>query len=314
MKRIAFLAEDNSFSFLSNIYNYFNERYEARIADVSKKESIEDALLFADTLWIEWTANIANFITNLPKKHRIICRLHSYEAYLPTLQRINWNNVDKLIYISEQIRNYVEGNNPQLKNFKNAVTISEGVNPDLFEFRQRAPGLNFAFIGRLIMTKNISLLLQIIKYFADINPNYKFHIFGEFSNDGGMSPEIPKRYFIHQVIKLGIKNNIVMHGHLGRDELLKKLNDVNYIISTSYREGLPFNILEGMALGIKPLIHGWPGAEVLFPGNLIFNYIGDLKSMVENDYNSITYREFVEQNHNLKNSLPVMEKHVTGVL
>jgi glycosyltransferase involved in cell wall biosynthesis len=206
---------------------------------------------------------------------------------------------------------YVKDKVPILKELDSVVYQSEGVDLVKFSFNERSHGFNFGYVGHLTQTKNISLLLQVIKMVTDRNSKYRFDIFGEFALDGGsISKEIPYRYFQNQVKRLGISEFITLHGHLDQDIMIEKMKDINYLISTSYREGLPFNIIEGMAMGIKPIIHSWPGAEQCFDEKFIFDYMGEIFDMLEGEYNSKKYREFVETNHDLESYFSFLDEIV----
>jgi glycosyltransferase involved in cell wall biosynthesis/Tfp pilus assembly protein PilF len=311
-KKIAVFADQNNFNFMGNIIPYLSGIHEVKIFNAFEQNDLKIAAEWADIIYVEWVEKLVSIFSNSEIRQRLICRLHSYEAYSPYLEKINWKKIDSLIFISSQIRKYVEEKHPLIKEVQNIYTISEGVDLNKFYFTNRTHGNNLAFVAQLIQTKNISLLLQAFKLLKNKNPELKLHLFGKYVNDSGISPGIPKRYMEHQIEMLGIKEDVIFYGELPQKELIEKMKQINYIISTSYREGLPFNILEAMAMGIMPLIHNWPGAGNLFPDEYLFNFIGELPKKLNVDYDSAKYRKFVELNHNLKKSLPLMEKIILG--
>ncbi|PID29169.1 MAG: hypothetical protein CR982_03620 [Candidatus Cloacimonadota bacterium] len=299
-KKLGVLAQNNNLNFMKNTISHLKKRYDLKVYDATKSESLALAYKESDILWLEWADFNLLQISQLPKKCKLITRLHSYEAYLPYLDSIEWQKVDKIIFISPQIMEYLKSKLPTLNNLDTLVYQSEGINLNRFKFKERTHGFNFAYIGHLIQTKNISLLLQIIKMVTEKDSRYRFDIFGKFALDGGsISKEIPERYFHNQVKRLKLEKFITLHGHIDQDTMIKRLENTNYIISTSYREGLPFNILECMAMGIKPIIHSWPGAEICFDEKFIFDYMGEIFEMIKGEYESKSYRKFVEENHNL---------------
>jgi hypothetical protein len=57
-------------------------------------------------------------------------------------------------------------------------------------------------------------------------------------------------------------------------------------------------ILEGMACGLKPVIHNFPGADQIFPGECLFNISEAFCQQVCcEQYEPRKYREFVEQRY-----------------
>jgi hypothetical protein len=63
---------------------------------------------------------------------------------------------------------------------------------------------------------------------------------------------------------------------------------------TSVCEGHPFNVIEAMAKGIKPVINNFCGAELVFDKNFLFNNIDEAIKMITRDqYDSQLYRNYI---------------------
>jgi hypothetical protein len=74
------------------------------------------------------------------------------------------------------------------------------------------------------------------------------------------------------------------------------------ILSTSLNEGNPNCIIEAMAMGIKPVIHNWPGAKDQFPSDFIFNKIGEAIEMIQSGrHEPERYRQWVADNYSVAN-------------
>ena len=82
------------------------------------------------------------------------------------------------------------------------------------------------------------------------------------------------------------------------------LEDKHYIVSTSIIEGQSRGLLEGMACGLKPVIHNFPGAGQVFPSEFLFNISEEFCEQILSDkYEPQRYRRFVEENYSLENQL-----------
>jgi len=82
------------------------------------------------------------------------------------------------------------------------------------------------------------------------------------------------------------------------------LCDKHYIVSTSVIEGLPMGILEGMACGLKPVIHNYPGAEDVFSKEFLFDIAEQFcEQILSHDYESAKYRRYVEEKYSLTSQL-----------
>jgi glycosyltransferase involved in cell wall biosynthesis len=309
-RRIAVMADQNNRNFLRDFLPYLESRHEVRVLDANRTADIEIATTWAEATWVEWTERLARDLSLRPRQGRLVCRLHSYEAYLPTLNEIRWNNVDAIVFSSPQIKTFVESKTPGIAQTK-SFYVSEGVNLEKFAFKPRTHGPEMLFVGNLTQTKNVAMLLQLFRAFMDRVPNARLHIVGEFVADAGTAAEIPHRYMTHIISEMGVTDRVRFYRKLPHEQLLELLQNANYLISTSFREGLPFSILEGMATGIMPMIHNWPGAKECFPADFVFNYIGEIDKILRLPYDSAMIRRFIEEGHNHAVSLPRMEKILT---
>jgi glycosyltransferase involved in cell wall biosynthesis len=89
-----------------------------------------------------------------------------------------------------------------------------------------------------------------------------------------------------------------------REDVNSWLQDKHYIVSTSICEGHPVGLLEGMACGLKPVIHNFPGAKDIFPSEFLFNISEEFCGQILSDkYEPQKYRKFVEEKYSLKSQL-----------
>jgi len=95
-------------------------------------------------------------------------------------------------------------------------------------------------------------------------------------------------------LAIQLNRKIYIYGQIKESNLDLWLEDKNYILSTSMREGCPNNVIEAMAKGIKPVVHNWPGAKEQF-GECVFNTIDEAVAMISSDspYNSDQYLKCV---------------------
>jgi FkbM family methyltransferase len=135
--------------------------------------------------------------------------------------------------------------------------------------------------------------VEILSRLVKIDSRYRLKVAGEFQD---MRYAV---YFRSILSKLELKENIKFFGHVKDIPQWFEREDINYLLSTSIFESFGYNIAEAMAMGVRPLIHNFPGAEELWPIDCLFNTTDELIEMVRNDegYNSIAYRGFIEQKY-----------------
>ena len=100
----------------------------------------------------------------------------------------------------------------------------------------------------------------------------------------------------------------------GKKILMNGLEDKNYILSTSVLEGNPLGVMEGMARGLKPLIHNFVGAKLQF-GKYIWNTIDEAVNMIKsNEYSSNEYRKYIVDNYSKEQQLCKIRQLLTKVI
>lgn len=149
-------------------------------------------------------------------------------------------NVDSFILVNKNINN-----KSFFENLKNKVILSNIVN--VKEITKKSNEYNvekadFIFIGRLIDVKNPLFLLEILKKYKEVNPQFKCYILGDgpLYND---CLEFIKNYNLTSNINLmGFVNNPYPY-----------LLNSKILLMTSRTEGLPMVVNEAISLG-KPII------------------------------------------------------------
>lgn len=144
-----------------------------------------------------------------------------------------------------------------LKTTKSYVVNGSGVNPDKFpikEYEKNKIGkVNFVFVGRLIESKGVDLILCAGQSLKNKGYNLKIHIVG--SSDGGsdcINSELLQ--------KLESSGLVQAYGTVyGVEKILKEM-DV-FVLPSFYREGVPRSILEALSIGLPIITTNTPGCK-----------------------------------------------------
>ena len=235
-----------------------------------------------------------------------IVRLHSYEVFTNFPSQINWKNVDRLVLVAPHIERILRMRIPDINDKVQIVIIHNGLDIEKIPFKERGPGYNIAWVAHISYKKNPPMMLQIIKKLVEIDPNYKLHVAGDFQD---IRYEVYLKYMVKE---MGLENNVIFYGWV--DDMDEWWEDKNYLLSTSIHEGHPYNIMEAMARGIKPVIHNFFGAYELWPKENIFNTIDEAVEMIASkDYHSEQYRKFIEK-YSLERQLGMIIKVINFML
>lgn len=255
--KIAFFASHQAF--IKDIMKDLSVANEVKLFDGTSVEQISKMLDWADLAWFEWCDNLIIAATQLPRKCKIICRLHSYEAFTDMPAKVDWSKVDRLIFVNPSVQEIFE---KQVATKITRKVIYNGVDTSRFSIPEnKQTGKKIASVGYINYKKNPALLLYCFKKIHQYDPEYSFHIAGDHQD-----PRI-QLYFDHFLKE----NPLPIHFDGWVEDMPAWYADKDFVISTSLFESFHYSIAEGMASGLLPLIHNWYGAKNLYPGKYMFN-------------------------------------------
>ena len=168
-----FVGED-IWTFFTDICNCLSEQYHmeifkrktynlpilyGRLNRWAYREGIRSILRRNDICFFEWSSEYLMIASKLPKYSKIITRLHSFELF-EWADKINWDTVDKVILVSNHMRqNFI-------KHFPNqalkTVVVNNGVL--LREYKPIAPknfNYNIGMVCRISPIKRVNFTDKI---------------------------------------------------------------------------------------------------------------------------------------------------------
>ena len=304
--KIAFLCLPGLDNFLKDIVETFSLGYDVKLVVSTDGNEITQAIKWADIVWLEWANDLAVFATNkVPEiaNKKVICRLHGYEAFnVNVLNKINWDLIDRMIFVADHVREDAYESCPQIKNVPYTM-VYNGINLDKFVFSKRTKGKRICFSGHVNYKKNPMLTIQILKKLLKIDEEYRIDWAGDHQ-------DIRIKKYLNYILKdMGIEDKLTFHDWT--NDINSWLEDKNYFLSTSIHEGYGVGIMESMARGIKPIIHNFYAARGFYPDELIYNTVDEaVEKITEESYDSESYRRFIEDNYSLEEQIHEIEEIV----
>jgi len=262
--------------------------------------SLSDDFLAAiarhQTIWLEWGLDMAASLTNQGKAHlagkRVILRIHGYEILSGEAEKIDYSVVSDLVLVGRHMRRFLLAAKPEIaRQVPRIHVIPNGVDTGRFRLGERRPGHNLAYLGWINHKKGPMVLMHAFHHLHRREPRFCLHIAGEF-NQSHYQPAL--QGFIEQN---GLAGAVKFHGWV-RD-VPAWLADKHYLISTSLSESQGLGIMEAMATGMMPLIYAFPGAESVYPPELLWRNFDELAELVEREIPPAALRRFVEENYSL---------------
>jgi len=273
--KLAFFCGADGPTFLKDILEFAKQRFEVRFFNGKTYGDMYELMKWSDISWFEWCTDLATNASRMPKVCTNIIRLHRYEAYLDFPKEVNWENIDVLITVGNRcVNEALAGKVPDIASRTRIVQIANGVDLAKFGFIERSRGLNIAFVGDLRLVKNPMFALQCMHRLHSIDSGYKLFF-------AGRVPPVDafvEQYLTHTVDVLGLRDVVFFDGR--QDDVNSWLADKHYIISTSVIESQGMGLLEGMACGLKPVVHNFPGAQQIFAPEFLFNTAEDFCSRI----------------------------------
>jgi len=220
-------------------------------------------------------------------RHEKVCRkyacwVRSYEYWHNNAEKIDYSKFDKVYFVNKWIMDNM--GLPQGKMMPNAINLDE------FKFKEKNPGKDVLLLADVNFKKGIPLLMQLAKKM----PDYRFHIFGNVTD---------KRLFGY--IRYSKPSNVYVRGYASDVQYV--FDSMNYILLTSPVEGNPNCIIEGMASGLKPVVHRFVGSNEQFP--FYWDTIDEAEALIREDkYESLNYRKWIEDKYDMWKIYPELEK------
>lgn len=311
--KVAFFRNgDGEDGVLADICEFVRERFQTEFAGSGepssgagrRPEDPADLLRWSDVAWLDGGGDMAVEASRLDSGSRIIVSLRRSDLSGRWAREVRWENVSILVQIgSSAVEDILLEQVPDIRHRTRLAVVPYGVNLRRYALRRRERGKHLACIGRLTMEANPALLLQCVQKLHYIDPAYRLSFAGIFE-----SPVL-EQYIRHMVQTLDLADVVTFESSCG--DLNHWLSDKHFIVAGGIGESQIEALLAGMACGLKPVIHQFPGADKLFPSRYLFNIAEQFcEQVLAHEYDPREYRRFVEERYPTQRQLDT----VNGIL
>lgn len=223
---------------------------------------------WADIVFCEWAGpSLAWYSNNLPEGTRLISRLHRFELNGPWMADVNWENVDKLVFVSEWVRNQA------LEKFKldEEKTVILPNTVDLLDFdRPKTANARFTLglVGMVPFLKRPDRALDLIEELAKIDERYTLRIKGRMPweyphvwNDS-LERQLYLDFFDRIRKSEFLKEHVVFDSFSA--DIASWHRAIGFILSPSELESFHLAPAEGMAARTVPVFWEREGVREVF--------------------------------------------------
>ena len=241
-----------------------------------------------DVVFYEWASELLIAATRLPKVCGIVTRLHRYEMYR-WVDRVNWNNVDKIIVVSQAKKNEFVKRFPDQE--RKVVVNGPSTSLEKFFPQPKVFKGDIGILCNLTPRKRVYDLILTFYELSKKNDQLHLHI------GGGMDDAYQDYYHAlnHLVKDLNLGNRITFYGPV--INTWDWYHNIDVFVSNSYSEGLQVAPMEAMACGCYCLAHRWNGADELLPDENLYYTNDELKIKI------LQYCELPEEVRNMQRGI-----------
>ncbi len=285
-------VKDERESFLAPLLPALARHYEVRFAALPPGPELAAAIGWADIVWLEWCWDHAVWATTsgvLAGKPCLV-RLHSIEALQTEYPaQVDWRQVDALVTVGDDIDALVQARFPMTSAVGTRHVIANGI--DLERFRPGQPDpKRIGWVGHVEPKKNPMLMLQVMHALERVAPGHHLDVAGAFTDLRTL------RYLRRMVPALGLQGKVTFHGMVA--DMPAWYADKGVLLSTTMYESFGLNIGEAMAAGAFPVVHDFPGAEVLWPPECLFASVEQAVALIR-AARPCLYRDWVAERYGL---------------
>lgn len=239
-----------------------------------------------------------------PKGTHIVAEAVDIDIYAKHHCAINWDFVDDLIFMAPHMKKLALEMCPLPENLPIHI-VPGGVDVDKWTLRKDPKrGHNVAWIGRLWIGKNVFGALQIFNQLIkqDPSPDWKLFLRGEKYHPAWWQKHVEA--YIEANAELGKRVTFVPQV----PDINVWLEDMDYLLQTSFKEAFGYVIAEAAAKGVKPIIQTTNGALDTWPSSWIFQTHGEAVRMFSGSYEPETYRAYVADMYPLSKRLKMLDE------
>lgn len=227
---------------------------------------------------------------------RNVMFLRRFELFENVLPNVMWGAVNHLICVNTWIARVVSGIFKENAVKTPVSTIYNAADLRRWKWKERKGNNMVGMACHVHPKKNLPLALQVMAW---LPPEYELHIAGAIQD--GCTAE----YLNHMAKRL--RRKVYLYGHIPAEGMSLWWEQMGVCLSTSLSEGNPNNVIEAMAKGIKPVVHGWPGAEDQFPEYIFDTAQQAAAAILDPTYDSAGYRRVVEERFSVANIERVLD-------
>lgn len=277
--KIKLLFVGHNFRFMQEIINLFEQhpdfevKFDQWLRHNKNDENCSRRLLeWADIILANWClGNAVWYSKNKKPGQKLFIRFHRFEISTGFPEKLITKNVDKVLYSSPIFQRAFE-EKTGLPEEKSLIVYSP-VNEEKFTtIKEKGAEFNLGILGYHRILKRSDRAVDILEKLKKKDSRYKLFLKGYSPQkiQWIWNKQQEKDFFINLYRRIDESPNkdSIIFQEFGED-VYGWFQNIGFILSTSEVESFHSAVAEGMISGSIPMITGWQGSEIIYPGRFI---------------------------------------------
>ncbi|NYB26253.1 MAG: glycosyltransferase [Methanobacteriaceae archaeon] len=285
------LIAGNDLKFIKPALKYLKDDYNIKIDEWTYENTHDEQksmelLKWADFILCEWIVGNSVWYTRRKLAHqKLLIRAHKYELTRDYGNQVDYTKVDGVITVSyyylELFTNTFKIPREKMILLSNYVDTNIYTGTKTEDFKN-----NLAIVGYVPKWKGLLKGIILLKMLKEHNEKFKLYLFGKNYREVDWiwtNPE-ERSYFeeCEKFIKdLHLEDSVIFKGWTERSEMF---SNIGYVLSVSDIESFHLAPAEGLCDDTLALLLDWAGVEYVYPNEIIFNDINEMKDMILSTY------------------------------
>ncbi len=264
------LIEELKKEFSVDVFNSFKEIRNPKKYDVVYVESIGGDSLEASQASLK----------------KLIIFTRGVGLYQAHLNRLNWDNINRLCLLSEHQLDYFKRRWGATCKPKHLSVLPLPCSYEYFPLRKKPVRNNkVALIANITDRKGTYQIPKFLRMF----PELEIYHLGDVCLYGD-----PVREFVRwKLEKDGNSNRYHWHKYIDFSKINNWLEDKTYIWLPTISEGFNRAVMEGMCKGLMPIVRRFAGSDDIWMKESLYDEMDEIKDIIKQPYESQKYRDFV---------------------
>lgn len=317
--------------FILPVVSYLKTEYEIRIDewtghDAHNEKQSRECAAWADIIWCEWLLGNAVYYSRVKNgNQRLVIRAHRFELTREFGAQVDYDKVDAFFavgyyYFEKFISRF---SIPAEK----ARLLSNYVEETLYDTKkgENSP-YHIGLVGAVPKRKGLYKALRLLRRLLREDDRFRLYVMGNRPEELGWIRNNPDEAAYYRecddyIREQGLSPYVVYGGYRERKELYREIGCVVSLSDDIMPESFHLSLAEGACAGCAGLTLPWPGAEYLYPQEILCQDEADMADRIVRlsrnpeafQAQSRTLRQYVTERYGMERFIGTVKQYLKQI-